>query len=133
MKYLVDSDWIVDCLHGSQPALQTLSRLASRGLAISIISVAEVYEGAYGQADPETHLQTFRTFLRAFTMLTLDDATADRFARLRAKLRREGRAPADFDLLIGATALEHALTVVTRNVRDFSRIEGLEIFDAAAH
>ncbi len=97
MKYLVDSDWIVDCLHGNQPAILTLTGLAGQGLAVSIISVAEIYEGAYGQTDPETHLQSFRAFLRAFTVLTLDDAIAGRFARVRATLRREGRAPADFD------------------------------------
>ena len=132
MKYLVDSDWIVDCLRGDRPSIQTLSQIASQGLAVSIISVAEIYEGVYGQSDPQTHMETFRTFLRAFTTLTLTDATVDRFAQLRARLRREGRAPPDFDLLIGATALEHGLAVVTRNVRHFNRIEGLEIFEPAA-
>ncbi len=131
MKFLVDSDWIIDCLRGNEPAIQSLSQIASQGLAVSIISVAEIYEGAYGQSDPQTHLETFRTFLRAFTTLTLTDSTVDRFAQLRARLRSEGRAPPDFDLLIGATALEHNLAVVTRNVRHFKRIEGLEIFEAA--
>jgi tRNA(fMet)-specific endonuclease VapC len=131
MKFLVDSDWIVDCLRGDQTAIQILSQIASLGLAVSIISVAEIYEGAYGQSDPQTHLETLRTFLRAFTTLTLTDATVDRFAQLRARLRREGRAPPDFDLLIGATALEHGLAVVTRNVRHFNRIEGLDIYKPA--
>ena len=130
MKYLVDSDWIVDCLHGNKPALDTLSRLAPNGLAVSIISVAEIYEGAYGQADPDTRLRTFRTFLRAFSVLTLDDAIVERFARIRSDLRRQGRAPTDFDLLIGATALEHGLILLTRNVRHFARIEALNIFDS---
>ena len=132
MKYLVDSDWIVDCLHGNQSAVQTLRELAPQGLAVSIISVAELYEGAYGQVDPAAHLSTLRTFLRAFTTLTITDSIADRFARVRARLRREGRAPPDFDLLIGATALDEGLEVLTRNVRHFRRIEGLAIFDAAS-
>ena len=73
----------------------------------------------------------FGTVFKAFTTLTLTESTVDRFAQLRARLRSVGRAPPDFDLLIGATALEHDLAVVTRNVRHFNRIEGLEIFEAA--
>jgi len=132
VKYLVDSDWIVDCLHGNQSAVQTLQEIAPLGLAVSIISVAELYEGAYGLPEPGAHLSTLRTFLRAFTTLTLTDSIADRFAQVRARLRREGKAPPDFDLLIGATALEEGLEIVTRNVRHFSRIEGLTIFQAPA-
>jgi tRNA(fMet)-specific endonuclease VapC len=70
MRYLVDSDWIVDCLHGDESAIQTLSQLGPQGLAVSIISVAEVYEGAFVFPDPERHLNTFRDFLGAFTALT---------------------------------------------------------------
>jgi predicted nucleic acid-binding protein len=128
MKYLVDSDWIIDCLHGDERAVDTLRELAPAGLATSIISVAEIYEGAYSQVDPDGHLETFRTFLRAFTVLSLTDSTADRFARTRAKLRSEGRAPPDFDLLIAATALDCGLVVITRNIRHFSRIQELELY-----
>ena len=129
MRYLVDSDWIVDCLHGEESAIQTLSQLGPEGLAVSIISIAEIYEGAFAFPDPDRHLSTFRTFLRAFTVLTIDDEIAERFARIRAQLRREGRAPADFDLLIAATSLRHGLTLLTRNVRDFRRVPDLQLFE----
>jgi tRNA(fMet)-specific endonuclease VapC len=56
MKHLVDTDWILHCLHGNQEATDTVSRLAADGLAVSIISVAEVYEGAYGAFDPRAEL-----------------------------------------------------------------------------
>jgi predicted nucleic acid-binding protein len=53
-----------------------------------------------------------------------------RFARLRGELRRQGQLIPDPDLLIAATALQHDLTIVTRNVRHFQRIPGLKLYQA---
>ena len=47
MKYLVDTDWIIDVLNDQATAIQTLLDLAPDGLAVSLISYGELYEGAY--------------------------------------------------------------------------------------
>jgi predicted nucleic acid-binding protein len=47
MKYLVDSDWVIDYLAGRQQAITLLSSLAIEGLAISLITFGEIYEGIY--------------------------------------------------------------------------------------
>ncbi len=52
----------------------------------------------------------------------------ERFAELRAYLRRRGQLIPDFDLLIGATALQHNLTLLTFNRRDFERIPHLALY-----
>jgi predicted nucleic acid-binding protein len=52
---------------------------------------------------------------------------AERFAWLRSALRRQGMLIPDMDLLIAATALEHDLTLVTRNLSHFSRIPELRL------
>ena len=64
MSYLVDSDWIVDALAGVDSALKVLEELSEEGLAVSIISVGEILEGAYGFPDPDSHRLRFRQFLR---------------------------------------------------------------------
>ncbi len=51
-----------------------------------------------------------------------------RFARLRGELRRQGQLIGDPDILIAATALDHSLTLVTRNLKDFQRISNLRLF-----
>jgi tRNA(fMet)-specific endonuclease VapC len=131
VKYLVDSDWLIDAAAGRPLAVRTLDRLSSDGLATSIVSVAEIYEGAFGTPDPEATLKVFREFLGAFAILPLSDATVERFARLRAILRREGRLLPDMDLMIAATALEEDLSLVTRNLRHFGRIPGLHLYQLA--
>ena len=100
----------------------TIDRLTSDGLAVSIIAVAEVYEGAFATPAPEETLANFREFLRGYSHLPVSDAIAARFARLRAALRRQGQLIPDMDLLIAATALEENLTLLTRNVRHFARV-----------
>lgn len=67
----------------------------------------------------------FRRFLARLALLPLDDAVMERFAFIRADLRRRGQLIPDLDLLIAATALHHDLTLLTRNVRHFDRIPEL--------
>jgi tRNA(fMet)-specific endonuclease VapC len=63
MKYLVDSDYVVDYLKGRSPVTQLLSELFSDGLAISIITFAEVYEGIYYGQKPSYYAEIFQRFL----------------------------------------------------------------------
>ena len=62
-----------------------------------------------------------------YRLLELDEETCRIFGRERARLRSAGMLIGDMDLLIGATALRHGLTLLTNNRRHFERIEGLAI------
>lgn len=128
MSYLVDSDVLIDGLRGRRPALDLIDRLAASGLALSIVSLGEIYDGAYSDPQPEEHLQEARVFLQGFGIVELTDAAMVEFARERARLRRSGQLIPDMDLLIAATALAHDLELVTRNDRHFRRVEGLRLY-----
>ena len=126
--YLLDSDWIIQALANRQPALSTLERLASSRIYVSYITVGEIYERAFESVNPEAHVLTFRHFLSAYRALTLSDPIMERFAEVRSVLRRRGQLIPDFDLLIGATALHHEITILTFNRRDFERIPDFRIY-----
>ena len=126
--YLLDSDWIIQALGNRQPALRTLDRLSSSRIYVSYITVGEIYERAFDSVNPEAHLLSFRQFLSAYRVLTLSDPIMERLAETRWFLRRRGQLISDFDLLIGATALHHDLTVLTFNRRDFQRIPDLKLY-----
>ncbi|MGH7961785.1 MAG: type II toxin-antitoxin system VapC family toxin [Candidatus Binatia bacterium] len=113
---------------GRQPALQGLDRLENSRIYVSYISVGEAYEGAFASVNPQAHLVSLRQFLSAYHSLTLDDSVMERFAELRAFLRRRGQLIPDFDLLIAATALHYGLTLLTFNQRDFARIPELKLY-----
>jgi tRNA(fMet)-specific endonuclease VapC len=127
LHYLVDTDWVVHYLKGRQPFVERLRALRGQGLAISAITLGELYEGVYGASEPEKKEQGLKDFLQGVTMLGLDEETSRIFGQERRRLRRAGNLPGDMDLFIGATALQHNLTVLTNNRDHFERIEGLHI------
>ena len=128
INYLVDSDWAIFHLRGVQAFSMKLAELRAEGLALSIVSVAEVYEGVYRSRNPERSEEFLHGFLNAdLTILPLEEDTCRIFARERIRLRNQGTHIGDMDLLIAATALQHNLIVLTNNRRHFGRVEGLEI------
>lgn len=129
-KYLIDTNWIIDALHGEAIAIKTLADLTDDGLAISLITYAELYEGAFYARDSATAQAGLQIFLHQKDVLPLTRSIAERFAIVRGQLSRHLRRQiGDFDLLIAATALEHDLTLLTRNTKDFQHIPDIKLFE----
>jgi tRNA(fMet)-specific endonuclease VapC len=97
------------------------------GLRLSIISIAELYEGVFNSTNPERNERELQHFLQDVSTVQLDEETCRIFGRERANLRRAGRIITDTDLLIAATALRRNLTLLTNNRRHFERVDGLTI------
>ena len=127
IQYLLDTDWVIHYLNEHQGIVQRLDALLDDGLGLSIISLAELYEGVYYSRDPEGDEQDLNDFLRGVTILGIDEAVCKIFGRQRGRLRAEGLLIGDTDLLIAATALQYNLTLLSNNRRHFERIEGLRI------
>ena len=132
MSYLLDSDRIIDALHSRQDAIDLISTVIVDGVAISVITVGELYEGTYRSPDPQMRMNQLRQFLSQFPVLPVTQPIVEVFAAERARLRAQGTPIADFDLLIASTALHHNLTLVTRNLRHFRRVSGLRIYGEPA-
>lgn len=81
MSSLIDTDLIIDGLHSRPDALTQLERLAPAGIAVSIISLGELYEGAYLSLDPAAHLESLREFLAGYRIVNMDDQVMKRFAQ----------------------------------------------------
>src|SRR5437016_1904972 len=128
MKYLVDSDYVADYLGARPSAIQLLSSFAKDDLAISLITYGEIYEGIHFGRDPRKTTDVFQRFLRSVTILPLTQAIMQQFARIRGELRRKGKIIGDFDILIAATAIQHKITLVTRNIKDYQRIPDLKMY-----
>jgi tRNA(fMet)-specific endonuclease VapC len=127
VSYLIDTDVVADWLNNRPTAVRLLPTLEPEGLAISLVTYGEVYDGIYYGRDPRAAEQAFLRFLRGVTVLPLTRTIMKRFARIRGQLRHQGLTVQDPDLLIAATALTNGMTLVTRNLRHFQRIPDLMI------
>ena len=112
---LLDTDVLIDVLRGARRLTVTGHRVA-----YSVITRAELFSG---RAKDEENV---RVLLSPFRELDVNATIAERAGRL-------ARSRVDMsDALIAATALEHGLELVTRNVRDFKGISGLRVRDPGA-
>jgi tRNA(fMet)-specific endonuclease VapC len=128
MNYLIDTDWVIDHLNQVELVTTRLHELAPEGLALSVVSLGELYEGVYYSQDPEASEASLQRFLnRELTILGIDEETCKLFGRERGRLRAIGQRIGDMDLMIAATALQYDLTLLSNNRRHFDRIDGLRI------
>ena len=127
MDYLVDTDWVIHYLNGHEGVQERLDELAPSGIGVSVISLAEVYQGVFYSRDPEGKELQFMRFLSGCEVLGLNDAICRLFAKERGRLTAAGRIIGDFDILIGVTAVHHGLTLLSNNRGHFERLQGLVI------
>jgi tRNA(fMet)-specific endonuclease VapC len=126
MRYLLDTNQIVYYLRQEQRVVDDLQSRKQEGLAVSVISVAELYEGIFRAIDPEAAEQVLRNFLSEVTVLPVDEEIGRVFGQERARLRQVGLIMSDLDLLIAATALHNDLTLLTGD-QAFDRVQDLNV------
>lgn len=136
MKLLLDTNTISYYLRGEPAVVRRWHSTSPLEMATSALVA---YELRYGLARLPSGAAAARTgciqrLLQVLPVLVFDDACAEQAAVLRAELEARGCPIGPTDTLIAATALRNGLALVTRNVREFSRVPGLQLvnwFDAA--
>ncbi len=123
----MDTDWVIDYLHKADRTVRRLEELLPEGVGLSILSLAELYDGLAGSDNPDADEESLRLFLETVEVVPLNDTACRVFGIERARLREEGNIIGDMDILIGATAISHNLTLLTNNRRHFERMQGLSI------
>jgi len=108
---MLDTDIFIDHIRGAR-----VLRLNAEHIYYSIITRCELFAGGRAREDD------LRELLAAFSELGIDRTIAEVAGRIRRSVQI-----ATPDALIAATALEHRLTLATRNVRDFGRVPGLQL------
>lgn len=122
MRYHLDTDFLVHALSHPGPERRRLRALAESDAEIEMSAVAW-YEFSRGPRTPE-QLAVARSFLGEEGVVAFSESTADEAADVFRRLGSPRRRAAD--VAIGVTAAVHGAVLVTRNVRDFAGIPGLE-------
>lgn len=125
--YLLDTDIIIYSLKGHAAVLENLRRHRNASLCVSVISLMELYYGAYKSQRIESNLAKVKTIEKTLKTIQAGEEVVELFGMLKSKLEAKGQPADDFDLVIASTALAHNLILITNNTRHFQKIEGLRI------
>lgn len=125
-KNLLDTNICVYFLKGLYGLDKKIEEVDTLNCFISEITIAELKYGAEYSDNQKNNKQIVDQFVNKFTVIPIFNSL-DVYAKEKARLRRIGLPLDDFDLLIGSTAISNNLVLVTRNVSDFERLQGIEI------
>jgi tRNA(fMet)-specific endonuclease VapC len=121
MKYLLDTNICAFHLRGK------LNLDGRKYCYISEITLFELRFGAENSNNPKKHHELLNNLVKEFTILPIITCI-DVYIKEKVRLRKAGTPLNDeFDLLIGATAIQNNLILVTDNSKDFMNMEGLKI------
>jgi len=134
LRYLLDTNLCIRVLRDRPPGLRERFNVNADSLCISTIVLNELLYGAAKSGRPEHHRHEVERFAARLEVLAFDAEAADHAADIRVALERAGTPIAGYDLLIAGHARSRGLIVVTGNLREFARVDGLrcEDWEAAA-
>lgn len=126
--YLLDTDTCIEILRGHLPLAQEYMRKGSPAMfGIPAIVEAELLFGAANSNNPEEGRFCVESLLAPLRVIPFDSRCAMHYASVRADLKNRGCMIGPNDLLIAATALAQSAVLVTNNIREFHRVQGLTL------
>lgn len=132
LRYLLDTNIVIFALRDRPDIVRRRFSGARDQLAVSAITVAELAYGSERSSEPDRNRAAVAEFLGMLEVLDMDSNAAEHAGRLRAELAARGTPIGAFDTLIAGHARSRGLIVVTNNMREFSRVDGLLVEDWSA-
>jgi len=130
MIYLLDTNTCINYLNGrSERVKQQIEMKHPDDIVLCAVVKAELFYGAMKSSRPESNLIKQKKFAAQFVSLSFDDRAAEEYGRIRAQLEKRGTPIGPNDLLIAAIAVANGVTLVTHNLREFEKVEGLRLED----
>jgi tRNA(fMet)-specific endonuclease VapC len=127
MAYLLDTNILIYFFKNQGAVRQRMAQQQDTNIHLCTPVLWELLTGAYKSEHPNTQLNKLAAVQRRFRVHAFDEASAEQAARAWAQLERQGSPIGNIDTLIAGIALAQSLTLVTRNTREFERVEGLQV------
>ena len=130
MKYMLDTNICIYLMNNKDKnILKKYSNINPEELCISNITYSELMYGVEKSKKREFYLTRVLLFLSRINILNYDFAASEEYGKIRAELERKGKVIGPNDMLIAAHAKSQGLTLITNNIKEFKRIDGLKIKD----
>jgi len=125
LAYMLDTNICIYVMKTYPPRLQERFNRLAEQLCISSITLGELQYGAEKSARRTENLTAIEHFVARLEVLSFGPKAAVHYGQLRAELERGGTPCGPHDMQIGGHARSEGLTIVTNNMREFSRMPGL--------
>ena len=129
LRYMLDTNFCIRVLRDRPPGMRERFNAEAGSLCISTVVLTELLYGAAKSARPQHNRDQVEHFAARLEVLPFDQEAADHAAEIRATLEREGRMIGGYDVLIAGHARSRGVIVVTHNMREFTRVDGLRCED----
>ena len=127
-RFLLDTNICIYLIKNHpHEVLETFRQYTPKEIAISSITVFELEYGIQKSRYLEQSRNALSKFLLPLNMVMFDDAAASESASIRAELEKKGTPIGPFDLLIAGIARSMNMTLVTNNIKEFSRVKKLKL------
>ena len=127
--YLLDTDTLTAFFRGEGRVAERLLALPPAEIAIPAIAACEIGVGIARSAEPARRRGQWESLLSVVQVLPFGKAEAEVAAMIQAALLKAGTPIGQLDMLVAGTAMANDAVLVTRNVREFSRVAGLRTED----
>ncbi len=127
--YVLDTNTLIYYFKGQGQVAQNLANTLPQEIIIPTIVIFELQVGIAKSNSPEKRIQQLHQLLTRVNQVDFNRDMAVSAATIRAQLEQQGTPIGPMDVLIAGTAMSLQATLVTHNVREFSRISGLAIAD----
>ena len=129
LRYLLDTNFCIRVLRDRPQGLRERFNETAEALCISDIVLYELLYGAEKSQNPAKIRREVEHFAARLSVLPFDDDAAAHTAEIRADLEHRGGVIGPYDLMIAGHARSRGLVVVTGNLREFTRVNGLRSED----
>ena len=128
MRYMLDTNICIYVIkHKPETVFQKLQNINPEDVCISSVTYAELVHGVEKSAAVEKNRLALSMLLANMEILDFDVDAADCYGKIRAALEKKGTPIGPLDMMIAAHAQSLGYTVVTNNVKEFSRVSALKI------
>ena len=128
MRYLLDTDTCIYLINRRPTSIITrLQRLQYGDVGMSLVTYYELVYGAWKSRHRQQNMVALQEMTDRVPIQALNAEAAMQYGKLRCELEEKGTPIGPYDLMIAAHALALDLTLVTNNVREFSRVRGLRL------
>jgi len=120
---LLDTNIVIEIFDGNKEIADKVSKFSA--IYISAVAVGELYVGVNRVSNKAKHSKKLEDFLQLCTILNVDETTAEYYGKVVAALYKKGKPIPTNDIWIAATAIQHNLTLATRD-KHFNEVENLK-------